>query len=105
MKLAHEFFKLPLSFDVAKMQEEISHFSASDWHQHHEGFKGNSAIPLISVNGGINNDFKGAMLPTLARKKASYLQRFIAPFDEVCCSLYTFLSQRDCLSSCVPSRP
>jgi hypothetical protein len=83
MKLAHEFFKLPLSFDVARMQEEISHFSASDWHQHHEGFKGNSAVPLISVNGEVNNDFKGAMLATSALKKSNYLQQIIASFEEV----------------------
>jgi hypothetical protein len=83
MKLAHEFFKLPLHFDVAKMQEELSHFSADDWYQHHEGFKGNSAIPLISVNGAINNDFTGEMLATEALKKSEYLQQVIASFEEV----------------------
>ncbi|WP_019029338.1 aspartyl/asparaginyl beta-hydroxylase domain-containing protein [Colwellia piezophila] len=83
MKLAHEFFKLPLSFDVAKLQEEVALFSANDWHQHHEGFKGNSAIPLISVNGEINNDFTGEMLATSALKQSKYLQQVIASFDEV----------------------
>lgn len=83
MKLNHEFFKLPLSFDVAKMQEEVSHFSANDWHHHHEGFKGNSAVPLISVGGMVNNDFSGEMLTTPALKKCEYLQQVIASFDEV----------------------
>lgn len=83
MKLAHEFFKLPLRFDVAKLQEEIARFSANDWYQHHEGFKGNSAIPLISVNGQKNNDFTGEMLATSALKQSEYIQQVIASFNEV----------------------
>ncbi|RHW75859.1 aspartyl/asparaginyl beta-hydroxylase domain-containing protein [Colwellia sp. RSH04] len=83
MKLAHEFIKLPLRFDISKMQEELAQFSTQAWRGHHEGFPGNSAIPLISVNGQINNDFKGEMLATEALKQSPYLQQVIASFNEV----------------------
>lgn len=83
MKLTHEFYRLPLRFDVARMQQEISQFAEQQWLPHHEGFKGNLAIPLISVNGQINNDFKGPMQTTEALEKCQYLQQVIASFGEV----------------------
>jgi len=83
MKLAHEFIKLPLHFDVSKMQEELAKFPVHSWRGHHEGFSGNSAIPLISVNGQLNNDFKGEMLATDALKQSEYLQQVISSFNEV----------------------
>lgn len=83
MKLKREFYQLPLQFDLEKMQQEIAQFADSEWVPHHENFKGNSAIPLISVNGEFNNDFKGIMLPTSALLRCEYLQQVIASFGEV----------------------
>jgi len=83
MKLNHEFIKLPLMFDVAQMQYEVNQFSIDDWQPHHEKFIGNSAIPLISVNGGKNNTFKGKMLPTQALKQSKYLLQVLASFNQV----------------------
>ncbi|GGB74720.1 aspartyl/asparaginyl beta-hydroxylase domain-containing protein [Shewanella inventionis] len=83
MKLPHEFYQLPYHFDVATLIEEISQFTEDDWVTHHEGFKGNSAIPLISVNGEFNNDFKGPMKPTAALEKCHYIQQILASFGEV----------------------
>ncbi|MCU7995187.1 aspartyl/asparaginyl beta-hydroxylase domain-containing protein [Shewanella glacialipiscicola] len=83
MKLKREFYRLPLQFDVARMQQEIAQFTDAEWVPHHENFAGNSAIPLISVNGEFNNDFKGAMLPTSALLRCEYLQQVIASFGEV----------------------
>lgn len=84
MKLAHEFIKLPLLFDVKQMQEEIKTFSNVDWVPHHQGFNGNYSVPLISVNGTSNNLFKGPMKPTSELNKLMYIQQIISSFGEVC---------------------
>ena len=83
MKLPHEFYQLPFSFDVGQLTKEIGQFTEADWVTHHEGFQGNSAIPLISVNGEFNNDFKGPMLPTAALAKSPYIKQILASFGEV----------------------
>lgn len=83
MKLPHEFYQLPFSFDVGQLTKEIEQFTGSDWVTHHEGFQGNSAIPLISVNGEFNNDFKGPMQPTAALEKSPYIKQILASFGEV----------------------
>lgn len=83
MKLKREFYRLPLRFDLERMQQEIAQFAPSEWVPHHEHFKGNSAIPLVSVNGEFNNDFKGVMQPTSALLRCEYLQQVIASFGEV----------------------
>lgn len=49
-----DFFKLPLSFDVAKLQQAVNAFPAEDWIPHFNTgyYSGDwSAIPLRSVNG------------------------------------------------------
>ncbi|QYK14060.1 aspartyl/asparaginyl beta-hydroxylase domain-containing protein [Shewanella rhizosphaerae] len=83
MKLAKEFYRLPLSFDVERLQQELAAFDEDDWRAHHESFKGNSAIALISVGGSFNNEFKGPMSPTPALLQSPYLQQVIASFGEV----------------------
>ena len=83
MKLKHEFIKLPLSFDIERMQSEVLQLTEQDWHAHHEGFKGNIAVPLLSVGGNINNDFKGAIAQTEALNKLPYIKQILASFDEV----------------------
>lgn len=83
MKLNHEFFQLPLSFDINRMKQEVSQFTESEWSSHHEGFDGNSAIPLVSVRGEKNNEFKGPMRATQALKDSPYLQQVIASFGEI----------------------
>ena len=59
MKLEYEFYRLPLRFDVDQLKRELSVFAESDWEKHPSDYKGNLAIPLISVNGEINDDFAG----------------------------------------------
>ena len=83
MKLSNEFYKLPFLFDVEKLVQEISAFDESEWFAHHENFKGNSAIPLVSVEGTNNNLFKGAMAETCALKQSPYMRQVISSFGEV----------------------
>src|SRR5512134_356800 len=83
MKLEHEFYKLPLRFDVEELKRELAAFAESDWQKHPNDYKGNLAIPLISVNGGINDDFAGPMLATSFLDRSPYVQQVIASFDSV----------------------
>lgn len=83
MKLSNEFYKLPFQFDVEKLVQEISVFDESEWFAHHENFRGNSAIPLVSVGGTNNNLFKGAMAETDALKQSPYMRQVISSFGEV----------------------
>ena len=83
MKLDKEFYQLPFRFDIIKLQQEIFQFKAKDWVKHPENFTGNSAIPLISVFGGINDQFapEGPMEPTSYLKDCPYLQQVMKAFN------------------------
>lgn len=83
MKLPHEFYKLPLCFDAKRLAQEVLSFQADDWIPHPDGFTGNCSIPLISLNGELNNAFNGPMKPTQALLNSPYLQQVIASFGEV----------------------
>ncbi len=83
MRLSHEFIQLPLLFDVAALQRDVQVLAQSDWQPHHEGFQGNFSVPLISVGGRLNNDFKGPMGCTQLLTKMPYIQQTIASFNEV----------------------
>jgi len=83
MKLKYEFYKLPLQFDATQLAEEVLSLNDEDWIPHPDHFKGNSSVPLISLNGEINNDFNGQMKMTRTLSKLTYLQQVIASFGEV----------------------
>ena len=75
MKLSQEFIKLPFTFDVEQLTKDIASFDEADWAPHHENFKGNFAIPLLSVNGTKNNFFAGPIKTTQALKTIPYTQQ------------------------------
>ncbi|MDO6695788.1 aspartyl/asparaginyl beta-hydroxylase domain-containing protein [Aliiglaciecola sp. 3_MG-2023] len=83
MKLKHEFIQLPLHFDQQRLQKEIDQLERSLWTPHHEGFKGNLSIPLVSLNGQFNNLFKGPMAATSVLQQTPYLKQVIGSFGEV----------------------
>lgn len=83
MKLEHEFYKLPLRFDIKQLRRELDAFEDSDWQKHPTDYKGNFAIPLISVNGEINDDFAGPMKTTQHLHKSPYMQQVIASFNSI----------------------
>lgn len=83
MKLPTEFVRLPLKFDVERLAHEVAAFDESDWVPHVQGFPGNSAVPLISLNGEMNDGFNGPMQITPQLLRSPYLQQAIASFGEV----------------------
>ena len=65
MRLPVPFIQLPLQFDAAALAAEIDALGEDVWMPHPEGFAGNSALPLIGVNGDPeNNSIAGPMRPT-----------------------------------------
>lgn len=80
MRLDHPFYKFPFRFDVARLRHEIEAVSEEDWLWHHENFKGNSALPLVTTNGEINDDFATPMRPSVHLAKMPYVQQVFAQF-------------------------
>ncbi|MFM7274983.1 MAG: hypothetical protein ACKO4A_14220, partial [Gammaproteobacteria bacterium] len=64
MKLATEFVKLPWRFDAGRLAAELAQFEGEPWMDHPDRTEGNSALALISRDGGDNNNFRGEMKPT-----------------------------------------
>ncbi|HKV97065.1 MAG TPA: sulfotransferase [Gammaproteobacteria bacterium] len=83
MRLPTPFIQLPLSFDAARMQAEIGQFSESDWRAHPQGFAGNSALILVSRDGGENDDLAGEMRTSPRLERCPYLRQVLASFHTV----------------------
>ncbi len=83
MKLDTEFYKLPLRFDAARLAEEVLQFTEAEWRPHPQAHVGNTAIPLVSVNGEMNDDMRGAMKPTVFLQRCPYLQQVLGAFGTV----------------------
>ncbi|MGB2788281.1 MAG: sulfotransferase [Dokdonella sp.] len=84
MKLQVPFVQLPLSFDAARLRSEIDALGESVWRPHPQGFAGNSALPLISVNGDPQSDsISGPMRPTPHLDACPYLRQVLASLGAV----------------------
>ncbi|MFT5572824.1 MAG: hypothetical protein ACI9FR_001748 [Cryomorphaceae bacterium] len=83
MKLSQPFVRLPYRFDVERLQHELSQFNQTAWMEHPNRLNGNSAIPLISLNGGDNDEFSGHMQVTPHLQRCDYVQQVMAGFGEV----------------------
>jgi len=83
MKLAREFIRLPLQFDAVRMAEEVAALPQQAWQAHPTSYTGNSAVPLISVNGEANDFFAGPMGESPWLQQCPYLRQVLARFDVV----------------------
>jgi uncharacterized protein (TIGR03032 family) len=79
--LDSEFHRLPLRLDAARLAEEVRQFSEEEWRAHPQGHAGNTALPLIAVGGGINDEVKGPMRPTPHLARCPYIQQVLAAFQ------------------------
>lgn len=65
MKLDHPFLQLPVSFDAGLLAHEIEALGPGVWRPHPQGFAGNDALTLVSVDGDPDSDaVRGPMRPT-----------------------------------------
>ena len=83
MKLSSEFYRLPFRFDADRLSAEVLQFGESEWREHPQKHVGNTAIPLVTVNGGINDDMRGPMRPTPFLKRCPYLQQILEALGTV----------------------
>jgi hypothetical protein len=83
MKLPHEFCRLPVRFDARRLAEEVAALPAGAWAAHPTGYAGNSAVRLISQDGGENDEVAGAMQPTPWLARCPYLQQVLGSFGVV----------------------
>jgi hypothetical protein len=83
LRLATEFVRLPFKYDVEQLTREVLAFDESEWMPHVQGYEGNTAIPLISLHGEMNDDFNGPMKVTEKLERSPYIQQVIASFDQV----------------------
>lgn len=83
MRLPAPFIKLPLRFDAARLRAEIDRFPEREWRAHPQGYAGNSALILVSHEGGENDDTSGRMGPAPRLAGAPYLRQVMASFQTV----------------------
>ncbi|HET6566068.1 MAG TPA: aspartyl/asparaginyl beta-hydroxylase domain-containing protein [Xanthomonadales bacterium] len=83
MKLPREFIRLPLQFDAQRLADEVAALPDKAWQAHPTQYKGNAAVPLISVNGEANDFFAGPMGETEWLKQSPYLRQVLASFQVV----------------------
>lgn len=85
MRLPVPFIQLPLKFDAGALAAEINSLDEDLWQPHPNGFPGNSALPLVTVEGKLTqrNDFCGPMRPTPILEKCRYLRQVIGSLDAV----------------------
>lgn len=83
MELQQPFLKLPWRFDAAELAKEVEALPEQFWLDHPSGLPGNTAVPLVSVDGAMNHAFDGAMKPTEALLSSHYIHQVVASFGEV----------------------
>jgi hypothetical protein len=83
MKLPQPFMKLPLLFDAQRLAKEVASLPPEAWARHPNSFPGNSAVRLISVEGGENDEVSGRMEMTPHLASCPYIQQVLASFGVV----------------------
>lgn len=83
MRLPKPFFRLPLRFDVERLRAEIAALPAQAWARHPNAIEGNSAVRLISVEGGENDEVNGRMQATPHLQQSPYIRQILASFGVV----------------------
>jgi hypothetical protein len=83
VRLPQRFYRLPVRFDASRLRAEIEALPAEAWTPHPTGEAGNSAVRLITVDGGENDRLNGAMRMTAALERSSYLRQVLAGFRVV----------------------
>jgi hypothetical protein len=83
MRLPKPFYRLPVRFDAERLQQEVARLPASAWVAHPHGTPGNSALRLVSVDGGPNDEVDGAMRATPELLSSPYLCQVLHSFGVV----------------------
>jgi hypothetical protein len=83
VRLPQRFFRLPVRFDPTRLRAEVDALPPEVWTPHPTGEPGNSAVRLITVDGGDNDRLNGAMRMTPHLEGSPYLRQVLASFAVV----------------------
>lgn len=83
MKLTQPFFRLQVRFDATRLRTEIGALPADAWAKHPNEIEGNSALRLVSADGGENDDVFGLMQPTVHLRQCPYVRQVLSSFGVV----------------------
>ena len=83
MRLPKPFFRLPVRFEVERLRAEVAALPEQAWARHPNQIQGNSAVRLISVDGGENDDVNGRMQATTHLQQSPYIRQILASFGVV----------------------
>lgn len=78
MRFARPLIQLPIRFDPETLAREVAALPPSAWVPHPQGFTGNDAVPLVTVNGGLNDAFEGPMAATEHLHASPYIMALMA---------------------------
>jgi len=73
VRIQRPLLKLPIRFCAETLAREVSALPPSAWMPHPQNFDGNTAVPLVSPGGTVNDDWSGPMAPTDALKRCGYI--------------------------------
>ncbi len=78
MKLRVRFLQLPVIFDAERLAREVAAIPEAAWRPHPQGYPGNDALTLITVNGDPYSDARnGPMGPTAHLLACPYLMQVL----------------------------
>lgn len=83
MRISRPFIRLPYRFDAEAMAREVEGLPGQAWMPHPSGMEGNSAVALISREGGDNDAFDGPMALTPHLESCPSIMQAMASFGEV----------------------
>lgn len=83
MRLPQRFYRLPVRFDAARLRSEVEALPRDAWMPHPTGEPGNSAVRLITVDGGENDRLNGPMRMTANLERSPYMRQALASFGVV----------------------
>ena len=83
MELDRPFLQLPFFFDASVLAHEVGRLAPDAWLPHPSGLPGNTAVPLVAINGEPRDGFDGPMAATEALRLSPYVLQVICSFGEV----------------------
>jgi hypothetical protein len=83
VELDRPFLQLPFLFDTEVLTAEVDRLVPENWLAHPSGLSGNTAVPLVSINGEPRDGFDGPMAATAVLQRSPYLLQVVSSFGEV----------------------
>lgn len=77
MRFSRSLLQLPIRFDAEVLAAEVAALPPSAWVAHPQGFPGNDAVQLVSVDGALTDDWAGPMASTEHLRRLPYTMRLM----------------------------